>query len=669
MASEEKSSSVKSRFIEGIGKFVPSALGLLALFILLRVYEIVFIWNHLFIQDIQFLTILSGLFYDLIFFLQVSAFLFIIYLLIILIKPKAALIVFRILATIIIFIYLLLVLYFSKSAIPLGSDLFGYSVSEIIQTVGSAGGFNFAYLVAFLLFIGLVQGVLIIFNKINLPKGIISLFYTLLVISIIGSGVLTPNSQNFANTSEYSLAVNKLQLFVSKSYNYFFAEDFEIPISNFYYGVDTSNTGFKYVDKNYPFLHEENSPDVLGNFFNIGEKKPNFIFLITESLGKAYSGSGAYLGSFTPFLDSLANQSLFWDNFLSCGGRTFAFPPSVFGSLPYAEKGFLELGDKMPPHFTIIKFLEKYGYKGRFFYGGDSHFDNMDIFFKRQGVSQIIDMKNFGRGYKKMPSSATSGFTWGYGDKELFKKYFEVISKDHSRSRIDVSMTLSIHSPFLVHDMNYYRKKVYKILSELNLSQKIIERDKSYIDQLACVLYTDDAYRYFLNEYKKRPDFNNTIFIITGDHRMPEIPISTQIDRFHVPFIIYSPMLKRTAKFSSISSQFDIAPSLLAFLKRNYGLKIPTETTFIGSGLDTTRQFGNRHSYPLMRNKNELIDYLYHDYFLSDKTLYRIDETMDLIPVDDQTIKDKIINLFDEFKQRNAAMLKTKKLIPPELIN
>ena len=669
MTSENKSYTVKQKFIEGSEKFVPSALGLLTLFILLRLYEIVFIWNQLFFQDIQFSTILSGLFYDLVCFLQVSAFLFIIYLLIFFIKPKAALIVFRVLATIIIFIYLLLVLYFSKSAIPLGSDLFGYSVSEITQTVGSAGGFNIIYLVAFLLFIGLVLGVLILFNKINLPKGINFLFYTLLVISIIGSGFLAPNSQNYTNTSEYSLAVNKLQFFTSKSYDYFFKEDFEIPISNFYYGVDTSNVGFKYVDKDYPFLHEENSPDVLGNFFNIGDKKPNFVFLITESLGEAYSGPAAYLGSFTPFLDSLGAHSLYWENFLSCGGRTFAFPPSIFGSLPFAEKGFLELGDKMPPHFTIIKFLEKYGYTGRFFYGGDSHFDNMDIFFKRQGVSQIIDMKNFGRGYNKMPASATSGYTWGYGDKELFRKYFEIISKDHSTNRIDVSMTLSMHSPFLVQNMNYYREKVNKILSELNLEPKIIKRDKAYIDQLACVLYTDDAYRYFFSEYRKRPDFNNTIFIITGDHRMPEIPISTQIDRFHVPFIIYSPMLKRTARFSSISSHFDIAPSILAFLNKNYGMKTPTETTFIGSGIDTTRQFGNKHSYPLMRNKNELIDYLYHDYLLSDKTLYRIYETLDIEPVNDQTTKDKIINLFDEFKQRNAAMLKSKKLIPPELIN
>ena len=658
----------KNRFREGLDKYFPSVLSLLLLFFLLRMYEVLFIWNNLFIQDNEFSTILSCLLYDLIFFFQLSALLFVIYIIIYLLNSKSALIVFRVFATFVIFVYLLLVLYFSKSAIPLGSDLFGYNISEISQTVGSAGGFDFIYLVVFLLFIALVQGALMIFNKIVLPKGIRYLLGALMVLSVLGSGSLSPDSKNFTDASKYSMAVNKLQYFTSKSYAYFFVHEIEIPYSNFYYGVDTGKTEFKYVDNNYPFLHEENSPDVLGNFFNIGNKKPNFIFLITESLGKAYSGEGAYLGSFTPFLDSLADHSLYWDNFLSCGGRTFAFPPSIFGSIPFAEKGFLELGDKMPQHFSIIKFLEKYGYTSRFFYGGDSHFDNMDIFFKRQGVSQITDIKNFGSDYDKMPVSA-SGFTWGYGDKELFKKYFEVISKDHSTNRIDVNMTLSMHSPFLVKNMDYYRKIFEERLSELNLSQKIIDRDKNYKDQLACVLYTDDAYRYFFSEYKKRSDFDNTIFIITGDHRMPEIPISTQIDRFHVPFIIYSPMLKRTAQFSSISTQFDIASSILAFLKNNYGMEIPSETTFMGPGLDTTRQFGNIHSYPLMRNKNELMDYLYQEYFLSDKTLFRIDESLDLIPVEDQAIKDKINSLFDEFRQRNANMLKTGKLIPPKLIN
>jgi len=657
----------KGKLNEGLKKFVPSALGLLFFFILLRAYEIIFVWRQTFFQDIQPGIIVWGFFYDLVFFFQVSALLCIIFLVIFFINQKTAVIVFRIFATVFTFIYLLLILYFSKSAIPLGSDLFGYTLTEITHTVGSAGGFNFVYLISFIIAITLIAAVIMRFGKIKVPGWIQSFFYICLIVSVLAAKSLTPKLQSFGNTTDYSLAVNKFQFFVSKSYHYFFVGDFEIPISNYYYDSDTTdNAGFNYIDSNYPFLHTENSPDVLGSFFNIGDKKPNFVFLVTESLGKGYSGEGAYMGSFTPFLDSLARHSLYWDNFLSCGGRTFAFPPSIFGSLPFADKGFLELGDNMPPHFSIIKLLVSNGYTAKFFYGGDAHFDFMDTFFKRQDA-QIIDIKSFGPGYKKMPSKG-NGFTWGYGDKELFEKYFEVTKQDKSEHRIDISMTLSMHDPFLIANQDYYRKQVDDIINKSNLTPDIAAQDKSYRDMLSTVVYTDDAYRYFFNQYKKRSDYNNTIFIITGDHRMPEIPILNQLDRFHVPLIIFSPMLKRTARFSSVSSQFDIAPSFIAFLNKDYKIQIPTETTFMGSGLDTTRQFRDVHSYPLMRNKNELLDYLYHDYLLSDKTLYRIDESLNLIPSNDQMMMDKIGNLFDEFKQRQSFMMKTKRLIPSQFI-
>jgi uncharacterized sulfatase len=668
MEFEELQAFAKSKLKEGIKIFTPSSLGILFFFILIRVYEIIFIWRQTFSKNISAGLILSGLFYDLVFFFQLTALLCAVFLIVHFINKKAAIISSRILGVFIIFVYLLLVLYFSKSAIPLGSDLFGYTISEVIHTFGAAGGFNILYLAALLIVIAAMVGVFILFNKIKLPGKFINYFYSLLVLSLLGSNYITPGTSNLSDTSNNILAANKLEYFFSKSYKYLFVGDFQIPISNYYYDSDNSDsTSFKYINNDYPFLHEENTPDVLGNFFNIGDKKPNFVFLVTESLGKGYSGDGAYLGSFTPFLDSLAKHSLYWDNFLSCGGRTFAFPSSIFGSLPFAEKGFLELAENMPPHFSLIRFLESQGYTARFIYGGDSHFDFMDTFFKRQNVYQLVDENNFGSGYNKMPSSA-SGYTWGYGDKELFEKYFEMIRNDRSINRIDVSMTLSMHSPFLIANMDYYRNKFDDMIGKLNLSTDIIAQDKSYKDMLSCVIYTDEAYRYFFNEYKKRDDFNNTIFIITGDHRMPEIPILNQIDRFHVPLIIFSPMLKRIARFSSVSSQFDIMPSILAFLKYNYKMQTPLQSTFMGSGLDTTRQFRNIHSYPLMRNKNELLDYLYNDYFLSDKTLCRIDEKLNLIPDNDQMMLDKINNLFDEFKERNNNMIKTKKLIPQNFI-
>ncbi|MDR3611648.1 MAG: sulfatase-like hydrolase/transferase, partial [Ignavibacteriaceae bacterium] len=204
----------------------------------------------------------------------------------------------------------------------------------------------------------------------------------------------------------------------------------------------------------------------------------------------------------------------------------------------------------------------------------------------------------------------------------------------------------------------------YEIYHSLHLSSDIMKEIESYKSILATVLYTDDAFRSFFNEYKKRKDFGNTIFFITGDHRMPEIPIVTQIDRFHVPFIIYSPLLKRTARFSSVSSHFDFTPTLLAFLKNECKMEIPNESVFIGTGIDTVRQFRNIHSYPLMRNKNELIDYLDKEYFLSDNILYKVQSDLGIDKINNDTKSGSINNLFNEFKRRNDQFIKTKRLAP-----
>jgi phosphoglycerol transferase MdoB-like AlkP superfamily enzyme len=64
---------------------------------------------------------------------------------------------------------------------------------------------------------------------------------------------------------------------------------------------------------------------------------PNLVFIIVEGLGRNFSGPGARLGSFTPFLDELAGRSLYFENFLSGQGRTFGVLTTVFGSLPFGE--------------------------------------------------------------------------------------------------------------------------------------------------------------------------------------------------------------------------------------------------------------------------------------------------------------------------------------------
>ena len=383
-------------------------------------------------------------------------------------------------------------------------------------------------------------------------------------------------------------------------------------------------------------------------------------------MGRAYSGEGAYLSSFTSFLDSLENKSLYWENVVSTAGRTFEVLPSVFGSMPYGKSGFAELGNDMPDGMSLISLLKERGYESRFFYGGDAVFDNMKMFLTRQHIDYIVDQSSFGPEYKKMPANA-GNFTWGYGEKDIFKKAFEVLATAGQKPRLDIYLTLAMHDPYKIPDQGYYENKVEEKLTLLNFSEAKKSDYRKYIANYATVLYFNDALRSFFKEYQKREDFGNTIFFITGDHRMSSPPISTQIDRFHVPLVIYSPMLKKPVKFSSVVSHLDFTPSVVAFLKKNYKMSFPSSVPWLGQGLDSVQIFRNNRSMPFIRTKNEIIDYLDQDYFIVNNQLFKLSEGLGIDKLTEEKKLTEIQRKFEKFKTDNLNACLNNKLIPDSL--
>ncbi|MEO6638755.1 MAG: sulfatase-like hydrolase/transferase, partial [Ginsengibacter sp.] len=187
-------------------------------------------------------------------------------------------------------------------------------------------------------------------------------------------------------------------------------------------------------------------------------------------------------------------------------------------------------------------------------------------------------------------------------------------------------------------------------------------------DQYASILYVDEAIRNFMNSYAGRNDFNNTIFIVTGDHRMPEIPMSTKIDRYHVPLIIYSPLLKRVESFGALSTHMDITPSLLSLLTHQYNYKVPSMATWLGKSLDTARSFRNIHSYPFIQTKSDIEDYVMDEYMLHGDELFKISDNMNLDPVTDDKEKARLKSAFAGFMQKNSTLGKTTSMLPDSLL-
>lgn len=676
MAIEVVNKRFSDRLFEELCSFILLALILLSIVLQLRIFEL--IYNQV-LHSIDATVRLPKLYSvafasDLFFWFKFSTILFLIYLPLFFISKKLS----KVVLVSIIFIYLLLqlslTLYFSQSLVPLGSDIYGYSIADIRQTIGASGHVSVSViLIAILFILAYLAAFYYIPKKIKLGRRFSTSVIILAILTVtLSSFIVDPD---LSADSEYAnnLSLNKTDFFISQSFEHFYPEDRETDIyADAYIGDYDDNTApiasFEFIDEvHYPFLHKDNSPDVLSPFLKPTSQPPNIVILLVEGLGRAFTNEGAYLGNFTPFIDSLSSRSLYWDNFLSEAGRTFAVLPSVLGSLPFLRKGFSEMGEEMPQHLSLISLLKSNGYKTSFYYGGDSKFDNMEQFLKKSNIDRVNDQRAFGGNYVLMPKSE-NGFSWGYGDKELFRKYFDTKSLEAKKPYLDVLLTVSTHTPFLINEQEEYLHKFEARMEQLGFDEGKKDQYRDYKYQFASILFTDDAIKGFINSYSKRADFNNTIFFITGDHRMPEIPMISKIDRYHVPFLIYSPLLTRTAKFSSISTHFDITPSILAYLKGNYKLQLPSVVSWVGSGLDTSRSMVNNHAYPLLQTKTELIDFVAGDNLLNNRQLFKLKQGLRSAIITDETRALSLQHSFDEFKKKNEMVINGAPLLPDSIL-
>ncbi|MCE5320760.1 MAG: LTA synthase family protein [Bacteroidales bacterium] len=668
MKIESRRKLLKENLTLGIKRYLIINSIFFALLAIIRIFEYLYLNQITTLPKGSVLIELLGFGVDVLMLLNLAALFLLPFLILYLFyKPLAnfvsgLLILFFVLAEIV------LIKYFAATSLLLGSDLFEYKLSEVMEIASSGGGFSIITILLLIFIIGLITSTIIISKRIK-PNLVFSLIFAgLSIVSLFFSKHAIPDAGKFYSEQNFNLATNKAYHFFRETYTYVFPpEKSEANLFPYFYteGALSSGKSFEYISDEYPFLRVDNTPDLLGKYLTPGTENPNIVFIIVESLGRAYSGKGAYLESFTPFLDSLENHSLYWENALSTSSRTFEVLPSIFGSMPYGKSGFAELGIKMPDGMTLINLLKERGYISRFFYGGDANFDNMKMFLDKQNIDFVIDEKDFGNSYSKIPS--TTNFTWGYGDKDIFTKGFEILANADSTPRLDIYLTIAMHDPYNIPDQNYYIRRTEEKFNEFKFDDLRKAEYRKYIKNFSTILYFDDALRYFFKEYRKRKDFNNTIFIITGDHRMSSPPISTQIDRFHVPLIIYSPMLNETAKFSSVVSHLDITPSVIAFLRNNYTMAFPSTAPWLGQGLDSVAYFRNTISMPFIRTKNETTDYLDQDFFMVKDQLYMISDNLGLNRIKDEQKLQEIQRKFEKFKTDNINVITNNKLVPDSL--
>jgi hypothetical protein len=202
-------------------------------------------------------------------------------------------------------------------------------------------------------------------------------------------------------------------------------------------------------------------------------------------------------------------------------------------------------------------------------------------------------------------------------------------------------------------------------MGEPGVSMDQKTRSTPFRELFSSVLYTDDAIRSFINAYAKRDDYNNTIFFITGDHAFTEFGNTSisAIEHFHVPMIIFSPLLKNARQFHSVSSHLDITPSLLAMLYNAYNFKKEQYSHWLGQGIDTAQRFQNIHTMAFTRKNNKTEDYLKNDYYYSGELLYKIGDGLKTFPVNEdmkrREMRDELsstVNVYNYTNKKNLLL-------------
>jgi len=630
--------------------------------ILLRIIELIFIIYN-FGYSIRIASYeLLGLFLD---FVVIGFFLFLWYFpyeLIYKKNPKASNIIF--LFGIIVFdvLHLTVLKYFLYQLRPLDIFLYSHSMRESLFSYNTSNT-DYSDMILISIFISAV--VIISFRFIK-SRAITDKLSRIIKTILLGTLVLFPVFEVFGVFNINNFSINKSYYFYKRSIGYVFNKEkqkftkFDNKIVKKYQKLNSKND---YLSSEFPLLHKFKDEDVLGGYFDKRDYSPNLVFLIVEGMSNEFIHDFKGV-KFMPFIDKLSGESLYWDNFFTLGERSFAVVPSITGGLPYGERGFTLL-DKLPYHFSLVNILKKNGYYSIYYDSQDAWFHDKDKYFKFDNIDKIFDKNDFSPRFKKVRVGKEKYF-WGFTDKDLFRQALINADTLQKEKRFELYFTGTMHSPFYIDEKekynNLFEEKVKGIQNE-----DIQEFFTVYKKQLLSLMYTNDAIEGFMESYKNKDEYKNTIFFITGDHPMTEIPPEDGVKKYHVPFIVYSPMLVKPKIFHGISSHLDVYETVLSYLHSNYGLSIPTITTSIGSKLDTSSYFNINKMYAFMNDNREVVDFYETGNFLSnEKYLFKVKKDFKIFEQGSRKKKNELINKLDIFNKINQYVTLKDRLLPKD---
>ncbi len=270
----------------------------------------------------------------------------------------------------------------------------------------------------------------------------------------------------------------------------------------------------------------------------------NVMIILLESFGVEFIGAYQNNEGYTPFLDSLIGQSLYFEYGFANGKKSIEAVPAIMASLPtLMDAPYINSPYGSNKIEALPNILKRYGYESGFYHGATNGSMSFDGFAAICGFDHYM-------GRHEYNNEKHSDMTWGILD-EYFNPWTARMLSELKEPFFGSLFTLSSHHPYFIPE--HMRTKVK------HGPQKIC----------ASISYGDIALRAFFEEAKKQPWYDNTLFVVLADHS-PATTTELYNQRTHmyrIPILFYHPKgYIKPEKSKRIFQQLDIMPTLLDLL-------------------------------------------------------------------------------------------------------
>lgn len=274
-------------------------------------------------------------------------------------------------------------------------------------------------------------------------------------------------------------------------------------------------------------------------------RKFNVVVIIMESFSKEYIGSLNSNNGYTPFLDSLINESMVFDHAFANGKKSIEGIPAVVASIPQLMTTPYILSSYSKNRInSLASILRNKGYYTAFYHGGNNGTMGFDFFSHNAGFENYYGREEYGNG--------EYDGQWGIFD-EAFFQYFSKNLSNTQQPFMACIFSLSSHHPYAIPE---------KFAKKFKAGSLPIHES---------IQYADYSLKTFFETASQTTWFDSTLFIITADHTSlaEQSYYSNKVGRYEIPIIFYMHNSELKGANHTVMQQTDILPSVLDFIDYN----------------------------------------------------------------------------------------------------